>query len=341
MLSVLALLLFAGAGAVLWSREHSSPDTQTARGDLPLRLLQWAVGLLHADRVNWGQAMLGELDRIEGPSARWRFALGCVVGILMQPPEGAAGAMAGLTATALGGAVVLGIGFVHFGLAANPGNWVMLTIVGALLMSLIIAVSVLLRRPGVVGPGLVGGLFVAAAWLACSRLTLLGLVDPIRSIGRLSVPLLMLTVPLIVGMVGTWRSGSALAGRRIARLAGVSAGLTMFLVSTIAVVAIDGGPRDPGVGVAGGVSESLFLVAMLFLVFAPLATTTIGWIAATATDRFRSANLARQNHDALEATQAAGGAAAGDHSRSIGHLLLRGVVVAVVVMAAALLFLAR
>ena len=68
MLSVLALLLFAGAGAVLWSREHSSPDSQTVRGDLPLRLLQWAVGLLHADRVNWAQAMLGELDRIEGPS---------------------------------------------------------------------------------------------------------------------------------------------------------------------------------------------------------------------------------------------------------------------------------
>ena len=311
------------------------------RGDLPLRLLQWAVGLLHADRVDWGQAMLGELDRIEGPSAAVALRSRMCRRGLNAAARGSRRSDGRTDCYRSWGAVILGIGFVHFGLAANPGNWVMLTIVAALLMSLIIAVSVLLRRPGVVGPGLVGGLFVAAAWLACSRLTLLGLVDPIRSIGRLSVPLLMLTVPLIVGMVGTWRSGSALAGRRIARLAGVSAGLTMFLVSTIAVVAIDGGPRDPGVGVAGGVSESLFLVAMLFLVFAPLATTTIGWIAATATDRFRSANLARRNHDAFGATQAAGGAAAGDHGRSIGHLLLRGVVVAVVVMAAALLFLAR
>ena len=72
-------------------------------------------------------------------------------------------------------------------------------------------------------------------------------------------------------------------GRRAARLAGASAGLAMFFVSTIAVVAIDGGPRDPGVGVAGGVSEAFSNVAMLFLIFLPLATAAIGWVAATAT----------------------------------------------------------
>ena len=64
--SVLAILLLAGAGAVLWSREHPPSDSQTVRGDVPLMLLQWAVGLLRTDRVDWGQAMLGELDRIEG-----------------------------------------------------------------------------------------------------------------------------------------------------------------------------------------------------------------------------------------------------------------------------------
>ncbi len=87
--SVLAILLLAGAGAVLWSREHPPPDTQTVRGDVPLRLLQWAVGLLPADRVDWGQAMLGELDRIEGRSERWRFALGCVAGVVLAATMGA------------------------------------------------------------------------------------------------------------------------------------------------------------------------------------------------------------------------------------------------------------
>jgi hypothetical protein len=340
-LSVLALLLLAGVGAVLWSKNHSPPDTQMVRGDMPLRLLEWGVGLLRADRIDWGQAMLGELDRIEVRSARWRFALGCVAGILVHPPDGVVGAMAGFAAAALGGAVVLGLGFVHFGLAANPWNWMSLAIMAALLVSLVVAASVLLRRRGVVGPGLLGGLFVATAWLACSRLTLLGLTDPIHQIGRLSVPILLIAVPLIVGAVGAWQSRNAHVGRRIARLAGISAGLAMFFVSTIAVLAIDGGPRDPGVGVAGGVSEALFLAAMLFLVFLPLATATIGWIAATATDRFRSVRLARRNDDATSAPALAGRVVVGAKSRSVGPLLLRAAVVVVIVMAAALLYLAR
>jgi len=36
------------------------------RDDVPARLLRWAVGLLSAPRAEWGQAMLGELDHIDG-----------------------------------------------------------------------------------------------------------------------------------------------------------------------------------------------------------------------------------------------------------------------------------
>lgn len=154
--SVLAILLLSGAGAVLWSREHPPPDTQTARRDGPLRLLQWAVGLVPADRVDWGQAMLGELDRIESRSGRWRFAVGCVAGVVLLPPWGSDGPMAVLVAAALGSAVVFGIGFVHFGLATNPWNWVMMAILAVLVMSSLVAVSVQLRRPGVARLGLVG-----------------------------------------------------------------------------------------------------------------------------------------------------------------------------------------
>ena len=153
------------------------------RRDAPVRLLQWAGGLLPADRVDWGQAMLGELDRIEGRSTRWHFALGCVAGVLLQPPWGSVGPMAALVAVALGGALVFGIGFVHFGLANSPWNWMVLVILAALVIGSLVAASVLLRRPRVARVGLVGGLFVAAAWLVFSGFTWQGIISPIYSVG--------------------------------------------------------------------------------------------------------------------------------------------------------------
>jgi hypothetical protein len=310
------------------------------RGDGAIRLLQWAVGLLPADRVDWGQAMLGELDQIEGRSKRWRFALGCIAGVVLVPPWGAVGPMAALVAVALGSAVVFGIGFVHFGLATDPWNWVMLAILAALVMGSLVAVSVLLRRPGVARLGLLGGLFVAAAWLGFSGFTFAGIISPIDSLGAWSGPALMIAVPLVMGVGGAWRSGSASVGRRAARLAGISAGLAMFFLSTIAVLAIDGGPRDPGVGVAGGVSEAFFNVAMLFLISLPLAMTAIGWVAATATARIRPVGMTHQNHDSMSTTKAVGPAADGSQTRTTGQLLLRVAVVMVVIMVVMLFFLA-
>jgi hypothetical protein len=339
--SVLAILLLAGAGAVLWSREHRPPDAQTVRGDVPLRLLQWAVGLLPADRVDWGQAMVGELDRIEGRSGRRRFALGCVAGIVLLPPWGPVGPMAALIAPALGSALVFGFGFVHFGLAANPWNWLMLAILAALVMVSIVTVNVQLRRPGVARLGLVGGLFVAATWLVISGFTWQGIISPIYSVGAWSGPAVLIGVPLVVGVACAWRGKSASVGRRAARLAGATAGLAMFFVGTIAVVAIDGGTRDPGAGLAGGVSEAFSNVAMLFLIFLPLATAAVGWVAATATTRLRSVGLARRDHDSMSTPKAVGRAADGGQSRNIGHLLLGAAVVVGVVMAVALFFEAR
>src|SRR5882757_1068816 len=60
--------------------------------DASLRLLRWAVGLLSPQRAEWGQAMLGELDHIDGRIRRWRFALGCVGAALVLPPWGRAAA---------------------------------------------------------------------------------------------------------------------------------------------------------------------------------------------------------------------------------------------------------
>jgi hypothetical protein len=339
--SVLAVLLLAGAGALLWSREHPPPDTHTVRDDLPLRLLRWAAGLLRADRVEWGQAMLGELDPIEGRTGRWRFALGCVAGVVLVPPWGPAAPVAALGSVALGGAVVFGFGFVHFGLLANPWNWVLVVILAALVMCSIVAVSVQLRRPGVGRVGLLGGLFVAAMWLVFSGFTWAGIISPMYSVGAWSGPALLIGVPLVVGVVGAWRREGAVVGVHAARLAGVSAGLVMFFVSTIAVVTIDGGPRDPGAGVARGVSEAFSNVAMLFLLFLPLATATVGWVAATATARFRSVDLARQSDGSMSTPKAVGGVAERSPSGTVGRVLLRSAVVLVVVLVVALVVEAR
>jgi len=247
--------------------------------------------------------------------------------------------MATLGTVALGAAAVVGFGFAHFGLAINPWNWIVLALLAVLVSGAVISVSILLRRPGVAGPGLVGGLLVMAAWLAFSQFTFGGLVSPIHSAGDWSNPALFIAVPMLVGVGSTWRSGSAVVGRRAARLAGVTAGLAMFFASSIAVVAIDGGPRDPGVGVAGGVSEAFFDVAMLFLFSLPLAMTAVGWVAATATVRFRQMALTG-DQDSKSTTKAAGRTVGESQSRTVG-MLLRAAVVVMLVMGVGFILLAR
>src|ERR1700693_4219745 len=108
---VIVIFLLVCTLPLLVRRQRKEPDPWTDRDDAPARLLGWAVGLLPAERVEWGQAMLGELDRIEGRARRWRFALGCVAGVVLLPPWGPVGPMAALLAVALGSAVVLGLGF--------------------------------------------------------------------------------------------------------------------------------------------------------------------------------------------------------------------------------------
>ena len=200
---VIVMFLLLSALPVLLRSQDNSLDLVTEREDAPTRLLRWGVGLLPVDRVEWGQAMVGELDSIEGRARRWRFSLGSAAGIVLMPPWGPIAPMVMLVAFALGGAAVFGVGFVHFGLDSNPWNWLVLAILAAILVGLIVAASVLLRRPGLAGPGLVGGTFVGAVWLGCSGLTFAGILDPIRSVGRLSIPILMIAVPVMVGVSGS------------------------------------------------------------------------------------------------------------------------------------------
>jgi len=77
MMSLLVVLL-AGIAVALIRRRLKDPAAAAGRVDPPARLLGWAAGLLAAERHDWGQAMVGELDRLDGRARRWRFAIGCV-----------------------------------------------------------------------------------------------------------------------------------------------------------------------------------------------------------------------------------------------------------------------
>ena len=129
--------------------------------DMPTRLLRWAAGLLSPQRGEWGQAMLGELGHLDGRIRRLRFTLGCVNAVVLLQPWGrrAAAGVWAMIAVAVGSVGVYASVAIRYGLGV--GDWVAAAILIVLLAGYLLAASALLRRPGVVLPGLLGGLFVA------------------------------------------------------------------------------------------------------------------------------------------------------------------------------------
>jgi hypothetical protein len=281
----LPLMCLLGSGVALLRRSaRAVPAGPAARDDVPVRLLRWAAGLLPAQREEWGQAMLGELDYIDGRGRRWRFAAGCVGAAPLLPPWGrATAAVWAMVAVAAGAAGVYAALGVRYGLSA--GDWVQAAIALIFLAGYTLAASVLLRRPGVALPGLLGGLFVALIWLAMSGFTFYGVIAPITA--KWTMPLLLIAVPLLAGVAGTLWGGTAVAGRRITRLAALSAGLGLYLYATIAVAVLGaGGPPEPaGWTVSSIIADRLGNNVIEELWLLPLTTAAIAWAAAAATAR--------------------------------------------------------
>ena len=114
--------------------------------DAPLRLLRWAVGLLSPQRHEWGQAMLGELDHLDGRIQRWRFALGCVGAALVLPPWGrAAAGVWAMVALAAGAVGLYGGLAVHYRLGG--GDWIAAGILTIFVIGVLLGASALVRRP--------------------------------------------------------------------------------------------------------------------------------------------------------------------------------------------------
>jgi hypothetical protein len=345
------LLGLMGIGIALFRRTAQAP-ADLASEDVAARLLRWAVGLLSPQRAEWGQAMLGELGHLEGRIRRLRFTLGCVIASLLLPPWGrAAAGVWVMVAVVVGSLSLHATVVVRYGLGA--GDWVTAVILVAFLVGFLLAASALLRRPGVAGPGLVGGAFVALAWLTLSGFTLDDQIAP--DIVPWHPWVITIVVPFVVGAAGTLYSRDPIVGKRVARLAGITAGLGLCLygILAVAVVGAGGPPDDSGWGVRAIVSDRLdnTLIVLLLL---PMVTATVGWggaaaaTALTPTARGRvTANVPSAPLLAAGQTAETGGAAAA-HAQQVGSgvrggsgrrtarlLLLGAVVVAALIFAAA------
>jgi hypothetical protein len=291
---VISLICLLSVGVALLRRyaqaAPADPDTLDAaavRDDVPGRLLGWAVGMLPAQRDEWGQAMLGELDYIDGRGQRWRFAVDCAAAALLLPPWGRRAAAAVWTMGAVVAGSVCLYAFAGVRYELGTADWVFAAIALVLLVSYALAASVLLRQPDVALPGLLGGLLIAPIWLAPSGFTFYGYLAVVPSIWA---PLTQIfVVPVLVGVAGTLWRGSAAAGRRIARLAAFSAALYVFLYGTLAVTVIGfgGPPGDPGCTGSCNVGDRLGNNTVFDLWLLPLTTAVLGWAAAAATARIR------------------------------------------------------
>ncbi len=249
--------------------------------DAPLRLMRWAVDLLAPPRAEWGQAMLGELGYLEGWPRRMRFALGCTGAALVLRPWGRAAAGVWSMIALAAASLLLYTGLaVHYRLAT--GAWVEVAFLTVVCTGFLLGASALLRRPGIALPGLLGGLFATVTTLAISGFTFYDQVTFIPQGWQQGVTVII--VPAVVGAAGTLWRRDPVAGRRVARLAALSAGLLQLLYATVAVAVIGGGgppDEDGGFTLRGTITDrlgnNLFDLAIGTMILA-----VVGWAAAAA-----------------------------------------------------------
>jgi hypothetical protein len=278
--AVLLVVPIAVAIALYRRNPRRFPDGPAE--DAPLRLLRWAVSLLSPPRAEWGQAMLGELGHLDGRVRRLRFALDCTGAALLMPPWGRAAA--GLAAAGATSAAILAL---YAGLTLDyrlgAGGWIALAVVGLICAGYLLGAGALLRRPGVALPGLLGGVFATLVGLVLSGFTA---VDQVASLpGGWERGTTLLAVPAAIGVAGTrWRRDAA-TGRRVARLAALSAGLLQLLYGTVAVAVLGGGrppDEDGGFTIRGTVSDRL-ANNIVHLAVTTLFIAMVGWAAAALT----------------------------------------------------------
>jgi hypothetical protein len=250
--------------------------------DAPLRLLRWSVSLLSPQRAEWGQAMLGEIGHLDGGLRRMRFALGCTGAALILPPWGrAAAGVWAMIALAVGGlSLFAGL---TVGYRLRVVDWMGLAVALIACVGFLLGASSLLRRPGIALPGLLGGVFATVVALWLSGFTAVDQVTFIPTPGEQWV--IVIAVPAVIGIAGTLWRRDPVGGRRVVRLAALSAGLLHLLYGNVAIAILgSGGPPDAAGGstVSGTIGERLGNNFVDLLV-STLMIAMVGWAAAALT----------------------------------------------------------
>ena len=218
--------------------------------DRARRFLEVAVRGLPAERLEWGQAMLAELDQVQGRHARWRFSLGCAwasARIRLRSPEpGGAALRTVILGCATVSLALVGYGLVHYpGLRSEPNLWgAMVVFLTTLLvyagLAVVLARGVSHQSISARRFGLVGGFATGAGWL-------LGISPPAALKGWVFLPLLIALIgPALAATIAAHRSRDTRTGNLTALWSGLVAGLTVFIVWTTATYADAGGPYDSG-----------------------------------------------------------------------------------------------
>ncbi len=267
-------------------------------------LLAGTVRLLAAERAGWGQAMVGELDRLDGRGRRWLFVLGCLRATLLLPPRrGESGRLAVALVTAGAGGCV---GLVAYGLTRYPGlrtgtgTWLsvaafLVVLAGYPLITLIVSRRLTGPTLAATRTGLLGGLITAVLWLLIGAAAAYPSVESASAVVALAIPVTALAVGATVG----WRGRSAAAGREAVALSAVTAGLVVFLGWVGQALLTGGRPYDPGLIrdfhhsgsrdlATYAVSDNLG-AAMMLLLLVPILTAAVGLLGVSIAARLHRA----------------------------------------------------
>ena len=167
------------------------------------------------------------------------------------------------------------------------GDWIFAVIELTIVAGFILAAAILLRRPGVALPGLLGGLVVALTWLAMQGFTFYDVIAPWTAPFWPLVP--MVAVPVLVGVARALRAGSAVGRPRIARLAALSAGLAYLYGPSRSRCRRQRAGQGTRVDGQSHHRRPARQQRDLRAAVYPLVTVTIGWAAAAVTARIRRA----------------------------------------------------
>jgi hypothetical protein len=233
--AIVAIIAIVAAGSLILAN-------RVARGDLAFRILSFSSRSLPAERGDWGDAMLAELDCVSGRWRRLGFASGCARAALLPPRPGAATQAARIVAAATLAAITglflytrhrlltashLGPSSQHGVLGASVD---LLGVVAVYALTALVRFRLPTRRVragclyGAVGGIVVGGVALAG--------TLPGLA--VQDVNGLQPNdwflLAALATTFAVGVAAAWSSGDAGAGKEAGWWAGAIGGAILFIV---------------------------------------------------------------------------------------------------------------